>query len=90
MTLLWIDSAPCAWEHQARPAVWSPRRDWLWFDMLHVSLQHSSSKSQSAGQPAPTHRLECQPSVFYWELGLAVLATGLRWTADGAFCPTAP
>lgn len=25
-----------------------------------------------------------------WEQGLAVLLTGLRWTADGAFCPLTP
>ena len=47
--------------------------------------------SQPASLPGlPTHRLECQPTVLYWDLGLAVMVIGLRWAVDGAFCLAAP
>lgn len=82
MTCLGIDWPPCAWELQACPAMQSHRWDWLWFDRHQTSFQHNSSLH--------THSLECHSSGLYWEVGLAVLVTGLRWAADGAFCPAAP
>ncbi|CAB1319734.1 unnamed protein product, partial [Coregonus sp. 'balchen'] len=38
----------------------------------------------------PSLCLEYQPGWAHWELGSAALTTGLRWTADGSFCPAAP
>lgn len=90
MTWLWINSAPRVSERQARPAMLCPRRDWLRSDMLHDSFQRQQPAGPASLPNLHTHSLECQPSVLYWELGLAVLVTGLRWTADGAFCPAAP
>ena len=92
LSWLWIDSAPCAREREARPAVGSPRRDWRWFDMLHASLQNGSSSSQPASKPAqrPHSPFGVSAQCVCRELGLAVLVTGLRWTADGALCPAAP
>lgn len=90
VTWLWINSAPRVSERQARPAMLCPRRDWLRSDMLHDSFQRQQPAGPASLPNLHTHSLECQPSVLYWELGLAVLVTGLRWTADGAFCPAAP
>lgn len=90
VTWLWINSAPRVSERQARPVMRCPRREWLRSDMLHESFQRQQPAGPASLPNLPTHRLECQPSVLYWELGLAVLGTGLRWTADGAFCPATP
>lgn len=60
---------------------------------LTRSTLHAPS-STAASLPSflsiPRLCLECQPNWAYRELGLAVPATGLRWTADGSFCPAAP
>lgn len=63
----------------------------VWHAPCFPPAQQQQQPAGPTSRPnVPTHRLECQPSVLYWELGLAVLVTGLRWTADGAFCPAAP
>lgn len=57
----------------------------------HAPCFLPAQQQQPARLPSfPAHLLACQPRCALWELGLAVLVTGLRWTADGAFCPSAP
>lgn len=59
---------------------------------LTRSVLPSSSSQRLASRPdiPPAQRLECQPVSPTGSRVLAVLLTGLRWTADGAFCPVTP
>lgn len=75
-------------------------RDSLRFDTLCTSLE--SRRQPAAASDWPSFQPASQPAWYSytlfgvsarepcWERGLAVWLTGLRWTADGAFCPLTP
>lgn len=63
------------------------------FDIRLASLRHHPATGPAA--PFPNAPFGVPASELCWKLGLAVLVGwggwgGLRWAADGAFCPAAP
>lgn len=91
--LLWLHGLridPVAVPERSRPV--QPGRAPESLDTGRLFVGHAPRYLQHDSQPSlhPSLCLEYQPGWAHWELGSAVLTTGLRWTADGSFCPAAP
>lgn len=81
---------PVAVPERSRPV--QPGRAPESLDTGRLFVGHAPRYLQHDSQPSlhPSLCLEYQPGWAHWELGSAALTTGLRWTADGSFCPAAP